>query len=192
MTASAFTVVLPVETAAKNLVNGVDALVVFAHDSTDAKAIAKAMFGGDANAAWAGATVTAIAAAADFEGWRLRVRVSATQHGVASAFDHTSVGLAGAAVADIAALMVTALNATHIDGAAFAGSTLKIAETTDGVGDSTVAVFFYPPLAQCKRDVSITDFITNLVHEGVAGAALTVDLNTSFIAPSIVGFRLGK
>lgn len=192
MTASAFSVILPTETPAKVLFNGMDAITVYAHNAADAIAIAKAQYNGDSDALWAAATATPVVAATDFTGWRLRV--SATDNLTPfTNINLTVTGAAGNAVADIAALMVTALNATVIDHAAFSGSTLTVAGTADGMGDWKLSVYFYPPSANVNSDVSITDFITNVVSAGASGDALSVDLNTSFIAPSIpVGFRLHK
>jgi hypothetical protein len=161
--------------------NGVRGAVVFAADANDAKALLKAQGAADIDAAWDGATYTEIAAGANFVGWTLRVAVThPTTH--AEVYDIEVVG-AGAndTVDEIAALMVTALEAA---GAALltpsydAGTNiLTVAAIGDAIGDHNLQAFWYPPQdAVNERRISVPGFIGAIVDAGVAAAVLTVTL----------------
>jgi hypothetical protein len=169
--------------------DGVDSLVVWAEGTTDAKLIAKAQQIGTAasDAAWDAATVTALAATADFEGWRLRVTVT----GLPTAdIDLTVVGTSSDDMDAVAALMVTALNATaDIAGAAYSSGTLTISETTDGNGDDTVTVEIFAPLSNSDfpdPSFSFTNLIGTITHEGSSGAALSVVLDNTAPVPTLI------
>lgn len=158
----------------QTLIGGGNAAVVFAENAADAKAMAASQFDGDSNALWGAATATEIAAAADFEGWRLRVAILGQENPI----DITVEGAASATVDSIAALMVTALNATtEIAGAAYNSSTqvLKVAETTDGLGDQQILVEFLPP-DTLPGAQPIPGFVSTIVDGGASGDALTVTL----------------
>lgn len=172
----AYTVTLPATTGLTKK-HGADTVVVFAENAADAKAIAKSRFDGDGSASWDAATVTEVAAAADLEGWRLRVQIVDLE----TPLDITVTGAASATVDSIAALMVTALNATApIAGAAYNSTTqeLKVAETTDGIGDKNIIVEFLPPLSTTlwPGAVSIPGFVGAIVDGGSAADAITVTL----------------
>ncbi|RPJ39852.1 MAG: hypothetical protein EHM35_01205 [Planctomycetaceae bacterium] len=164
----------------------VNALVVWAEDATDAKALAKAYRSGDSEAAWAAATVTQIAAGASFAGWRLRV-VIVTPTTLAVVGDVTVTGAAAATVDDIGTLMAAALVAADIgcDNAAYATPTLTISSIADAWGDKAVTVEFLPPVTWAGYDVPIPSLVGAIVDEGVAAAALTVALVPAHEVPNI-------
>jgi hypothetical protein len=156
--------------------NGVKGALVFAATSADALALLQAEYGDDMDSGWANATVTQIAAGADLAGWSLRVQVLNSTGSVVSA-DCTVVGAAAATIDTIAALMVTALNATApIAGAAYNAGTqvLKVAETTDNLGDHRVVVEFWPPVGTLGQKSNVAGFVASKVDVGLANAALSV------------------
>lgn len=156
------------------LKGGADAAVVFAENAADAKAMAAGQFDGDSNALWNDAVATEIVAAADFAGWQLRVAVL----GLEEPIDVTVVGAAAATVDTIAALAVTALNATDaIANAAYnaTSNTLTIAGVDDELGDKNVLVQFLPPAA-VPGGISIPGFVGTITDGGAAEDALTVVL----------------
>jgi hypothetical protein len=166
-----------------------DAITVHANSDADAIAVAQSMYDGDINALWALATVTTMAAAANMVGWRLHVKVTSPL-GV-DVVDITVVG-AGAddTIDEIAALMVIALNATVIDGAAYNAGTqvLTIAETTDGLGDHQAYVEWFPPAADVQKDVAVPGFVVSQVDGGASGDALTVTFPAdAYAVPKVYG-----
>lgn len=174
--AGAYLVQVP-EVGGQTLMGGNNAMVVYAADATDAKAICKAYYTGDSPAMWAAATATAIAAGADLEGWRLHIVVAGT-------VDVTVTGAASATVDSIGALAVTALNATAaIAGAAYNSSTnvLTIAETTDALGDLAVTAELLPPTSWADASVAIPSFVTTVVDEGAEADALKCTLVASTV-----------
>jgi hypothetical protein len=182
--AGAYLVTLPV-TAKTQLENGVDAFLVWAEDGADAKALAKAQADGDASdAAWAAATATAAAAGADLENWRLQIKISGGT--VNETF--TVAGAAAATVDTIGDLMVIALNANPtIANAAYATPNLTISSIADGIGDHTVKAYWLPPLSASDWEdptVSIPGFLGAIVHEGIAGAVLTLALVPAAAIPN--------
>jgi len=152
---------------------GHDQLIVVAESSADAKQVAKAYMGLPSDAAWAAATVTEITEGTDLADWRARVTVKDTGGVIVE-----QVTVTGVTVADfdsIAALLVTALNATSsIAGAAYSTPNLTIAETTDTLGDHTVEVAMLPPITWDDPEIAIAGLFGTITHEGVAGAALAV------------------
>ncbi len=155
-----------------------DRVIVSAATAADAKAYAKAKFGGDSPAAWDDATVTTLADVAanapGLAGWRLRVAVL----GMSPAIDITVEGTgANDTIDEIAALMVTALNATVINNAAYTAATqvLTIASGAGGddLGDKSTIVEWYPPSAEVEEDVAIPGMVVSKVHAGAAADPLT-------------------
>lgn len=172
-----------------------DAMVVSAEDADDAKAIAKSEFDGDQSAGWDAATVTALADkdlddAASLVGWKLRVRILDSDpvidlEVVGDATDDT--------IDELAALMVTALNATSIiSGAAYTPNTLTIAEGsgTDDLGDKKVEVEMVPPNS---GGVPIPGLVGTITDEGSATDDLTVVFPTdTTVVPQVFRtFRRG-
>lgn len=177
--ASAYLVQAPDE-CGQTLIGGKNAVVVYAADATDAKAVAKAHFGGDSPAMWAGATVTALAAGADLEGWRLRIALL----DAATPVDITVTAIASGSVDSLGALAVTALNAlATIAGAAYDSGTnvLTVAETTDNLGAATLTAQLLPPTSWGEATVPIPSFITTVVDTGAADDAVKCTLVASAV-----------
>ena len=151
---------------------GHDQLVVVAESAADVKQVAKAYMGLPSDAAWAAATVTEITEGTDLAGWRARVTVKDT--GVVV----EQVTVTGVTVADfdsIAALLVTALNATSsISGAAYSTPNLTIAGTTDTLGDHTVEVAMLPPITWDDPEIAIAGLFGTITHQGMFDDALAV------------------
>lgn len=156
-----------------------NALVVAAETAADARVFAASHFNGDAS--WTDATVVALTeetldASASQLGyvWQIIVTGAAGQTA-----DPIVVSVTGTGTDDldaIAALLVTALNATEIDGAAYAAPNLTVAATpTDDFGDATVIVKVTPPSGNTNADLE-SIFVVGITHEGAAAAALTVEL----------------
>lgn len=173
-----------------NRVDGTDMVVVFAADAPDAKAMAKALHSGDGNASWDAATATQIAAASDYEGWRLRVRVT-PPNGVADLYDFTYTGASSDTIdlmgAGMAALLNVPLTSTYT------GATQVLIVATgsgaDDLGDHSVLVEMLPPLTQSKDPVAIPGFIASgPTHEGSATDDLNVTLEAdAYVVPLVSG-----
>lgn len=171
---AAYLITLDAETG-QTLKEGANACIVVAENSADALAIAKSKYDGDSDSAWANATVTSLDAAADLEGFRLRVKVLDSTPQI----DVTVTGAASGTVDSIAALAVTALNALDaIANAAYNSTTqvLTIAGAADGLGDKTVEVEFLPPITGNPGATSIPGFVGAIVDNGASGDALSVTL----------------
>lgn len=170
-----------------HLKNGVNSILVWAEDATDAETLAKACHDfGASDAAWAAATYTLCAAGANFLGWRLRIKVQG-----ATGVDVTVTGAAAATVDDIGDLMVIALNATTpIANSAYATPALTISSIADGIGDHKVYAWFLPPLASTTwpdPTVSLAGAMGAIVDEGIAAAVLTIQLVPAVAIPALVG-----
>lgn len=174
-------------TAAGSRVNGVNGMVIVAETAADAKAIAQSKFGNDSNFLWANATATAAAATADMAGYTLNIKIISPAG--ATVVNVTVTGAASATLDSIGALAVTALNATApIAGAAYASNSLKVAETTDNLGDHRLVVTFAPPVATYEVPKHIPGLIGSLTHQGIVAAVLTVPFAADgYTVPNIVG-----
>lgn len=174
----AYTVIRPDLTGA-TAVSGHNAVVVFAADATDAKAMAKALHPGDSGALWDAATVTELVAATDMTGWRARCTVSNVSTGAVVA-DVTVTAAASDVIDDMGTDLATALNATaSIAGAGYVIATqvLTVAETTDTLGDHAVTLEFFPPTSYALgQDVAVPSFVASITDEGAGGAALSATL----------------
>lgn len=174
--------------AAKTRFRGGDAMIVSAADATDAQAIVNAMFSGDS--AWSDATYTVIAdvtqaTANGLVGWVFTITIATATPIVVSATGTAT----NDTIDEIAALLVTALNATAINGAAYNAGTqvLTIAETTDALGDKAVTVTATPPVATYPGAVPVAGMIGTIVDEGIAGAALTVAFKAdTYVVPRVL------
>jgi hypothetical protein len=156
---------------------------VVAETTDDAKAILKSLYGDVVDAGWDNATYTEMAAAADLEAWTARAIVTKANGDVAA--DVTVTGAAAATVDTIAALLVTALNATSaISNASYNSSTnvLTVAGTSDGIGDGHFYLAFSPP----GSSVAIPGFVGSHTEGGSAGAALSAPLAAdTYTVPSV-------
>lgn len=171
----AYLVQVDPEVGGQYLLGGHDSHIVFAADAAGARAAAKARFGGDNDTLWGDSNVvdvTEVAVGADLEDWKFELDI----YDVDARTPVESISVTGAASAtpdSIAALAVTALNATDsIAGAAYdaTGNVLTVAETTDGIGDHTVVQRWIPPWGES----SFSAFEGSITDGGSAGAALTV------------------
>lgn len=185
--AGAYLVSIGGQVEGRTLRNGVDSVVVYANDATNAKAIAEASFGYVAPAVWAAATATLVAGGADLTGWNFRVRVIKVSDGTTTV-DVTYTGVTSDTFDLVGAALVTALNATApIAGAAYNSSTqvLKVAETTDNLGDHQLVYTFSPPGA--NQNVHIPGFVTAHVDLGASGDALTLTLAADgYTIPAVI------
>jgi len=171
--------------------NGVEALVVHAADEADAKAAANSHFGVDSLAIWDAATATAISAAVTtLTGVVYRVKViKPSDQSVAADVSVDITGLGTKTFDGVAAALATALNALdNIAGAAYDATTnvLKVAETTDALGDHQVIV------TATKNGVAIPGYVGAITHKGASGAALTVALPADNYAIAQVQAEVAK
>lgn len=162
---------------ASTAVEGARSMIVFANSTTQAKEVAAAKFNGDA-AAWGSATVTDLDNTADWEGWTIQIVISTATPKV---FTYTSTST-NDTIDEIAAALVTLINAdADIAGAAYNSTTqvLKVAETTDGLGDKQLNVSFTPPGGLDP----IASLVGVIVDGGASSDALTVTLPADALVP---------
>jgi hypothetical protein len=156
---------------------GANELVVQANSEAQAKEAAAAHYDGD-GAIWSTATVTELASTDDWEGWTFRVSICTT---VPKVFTYVGTA-ANDTIDEIAAQLVILLNAdADIAGAAYntTTQTLKIAETTDALGDKKCIVEIIPPSGYS----SVDSLVGTLTDEGASGDALTVVLPADNVVP---------
>lgn len=177
------------EDAKTHLEEGKDSLVVSAESSAEAILTAKAYLQLPSDAAWAAATPALLAHVTDLVGWRLKIDVNDTNGDNVESVTVTAAS--GDDFDDMGADAATALNATtSIAGAAYSTPNLKVAETTDTLGDHTVVAKFLPPVTWDDSTIAFPSMIGTITHEGIAGAALNVVLN-DVVAPTIL-YQLGS
>lgn len=166
--------------------NRARAAVVYADNATDARELLEALYSGDSDALWANSTATAMAAAANMLGWGMRVivRDNVTLAIVADC-SVTNTG-SDDTIDELGALMVIALNATAaIAGAAYSSNVLKVAETTDGLGDNIVEAYIYSTYSTA---VPIPGFVGVITDGGASSDALTVAVCAdAYTIPNVVG-----
>ena len=173
----AYLVTLDRTKSGHTIVQGADAMVIFAASATAAKQAAAAKFEGDGLAWLNDSTATEIVAGADWQGWTFRVSILGgfgtggneprTVAVVGDATDNT--------VDEIAAALVTALNG--LDGIANAAytaatNTLTVAAAADALGNQKLEVSIIPP----GGSASIASLVGAITDGGVAAADLTVVL----------------
>ena len=163
-----------------NLVNGADAMVVFAADATQAKEIAAAQNEADGQAWIVDGTATEVVAATDWEGWTFSGSLSSGQSASYTADDtNNTIDL-------IAAQLVILFNAqTGIGNAAYNSTTnvLTIAGVADNLGDQKAAFQIKPPTSV----ESVPSLVGTIVDEGVVGADVTVALPAdAAVVPQVV------
>lgn len=167
--AAAYVVSLSGAGTARHLQNGVDMVVVHANDATDAKAMAKAAMGADANDLWDDADVTAIVAASNFIGYRFVIKEYTEAGVLARSCDVTAAGAAQDTIDEIGAVLATALGG----GAAYTSGTQVLLLSAAGSGDHVLVVEVFPPAAT-GQDAPIPGFVASKVDGGAAGDALSV------------------
>ena len=155
--------------------NGTNTMVVFANSSADARAIAKAKFGGDADPAWDDAQVTEVVQATDAEGFRLRVAILDSSPIV----DVSVLGGPADQIDDLGLAMAAQLNLEPIIGGAVytVGTNVLIVAAgsgADDLGDRTLVVELLAP----SSNVAIPGGVVSITDQG----ASTDDLSTT-LAP---------
>lgn len=173
----AYLVTLDRTKSGHTIVQGADAMVIFAASATAAKQAAAAKFEGDGLAWLNDSTATEIVAGTDWQGWTFRVAILG---GFGTGGDEPrTVAVVGDAtdntVDEIAAALVVALNA--LDGIANAAynattNTLTVAAAADALGDQKLEVSIIPP----GGSASIASLVGTITDGGVASADLTVVL----------------
>lgn len=173
----AYLVTLDRTKSGHTIVQGADAMVIFAASATAAKQAAAAKFEGDGLAWLNDSTATEIVAGTDWQGWTFRVAILG---GFGTGGDEPrTVAVVGDAtdntVDEIAAALVTALNA--LDGIANASynastNTLTVAAAADALGNQKLEVSIIPPAGAS----SIASLVGTITDGGVAAADLTVVL----------------
>lgn len=190
--AAAYLVTLPSE-GGQTLINGVNALVVYADSDTAAKEAAAAAFSGDSK--WTGATATAIAAiaAGDYDGWTMRVKLYDPDDVRNPVVNVAVTGDATTNLIDeMAAAMVTALNNTALLTAAAYDSTTQVLTvvdaSTDAYGDHILEVEF----THADFPIPVASLVGTIADEGTAGSSdVTVTLKADAYGPPKLygGFR---
>ena len=153
-------------------------LIVGANNAADAKTFAVSHFNGDSS--WADATATAIAtstldASASMLGWVWKISIAGGAAQTVDPIDVTYTGAGTDDLDDVAAELVTLLNATEIDNAAYAAPNLTLSSIADDIGDAEVVVKVTPPSGNTKTDLNAL-FVASITDGGIAGAALVVAL----------------
>lgn len=173
--AAAYLVTLP-DRAGYTLLEGVDRMVVYAASADQAKEVAKAYFDGVGAAVWGDATVTEVAVAANLIGYTFHVQVIQPDGDVLYDVSVPCTAAASDTVDEVAALLVTALEAL---GAALltpsydAGTqVLTVAAAGDMIGDHRVVAEVYR--TDSEDQTPIPGFVASITDEGMAGAALSV------------------
>jgi hypothetical protein len=179
----AYFVSIPASVSSKTLRGGVDSVVVFAADEANAKAIAKAAMGSDANTLWDNATVTTIAAAANWIGYRFRFIQTTPAGVVVKDIPLTATGAGQDTLDEIGAALATAIGG----GAAYNGTTQVLTVAASGSGDHSLSLEAYLPEAQSEELVPIPGVIGAYVHRGSAGSALSVALAAdAHVIPTLI------
>lgn len=155
-------------------------LVVQAESAADAKVMAASYFDGDGS--WADATATALTAttldtAGSMTGWVWTIKITGAAGQSVDPIEVSVTGDSDDDLDDIAGKLVTALNATEIDNAAYAAPNLTVASGSGGddLGDAQVEVVVNPPSGNTIADLSSL-LVASITDEGLASAALTVAL----------------
>jgi hypothetical protein len=159
----------------QSFTNGRDALLIYADSAAGAKSVAKnvKIGSGYSPEMWDAATVTEIAAAADLEGFRLRVAIYDED------IDVTVTGAAGDDIDDLGTDMATALNAlpgTPVTASYDADTNVLIA-AVDGEVSGPWAVELLPPLSDTIYEnptTPLADFITGVTATGGSNEVQTL------------------
>jgi hypothetical protein len=186
-----YRVEIPGNTPGLTTKNGHTVMVVEAATGADAIVFAQGYYGEDAASdGFAVAVATEIDVAADMSpfdnelGDELAYKILITVRGgtVNANFEYT--GIAGDAIADMWDAMVLVCNANAaIAGSAFATPLFTISDIADGIGDHTVTVTF-----TLGGSPTIASYTAAIVHEGIAGAVLTIATEAAPVIPTIVPF----
>jgi hypothetical protein len=182
-----YEVAIPDNTPGVSTSHGHDVMFVEAASGADAIAIAQGQYRGARSASFAAAVATEVTVAADLspvtnvagEVIPFTLTVSITGDDTNETFSYEAA--ATDSYADVFDAMVILLNAhADIAGAAFGSNLLTVAAIGDGIGDHTLtATFTY------GDGPTIPSFLSTVVHEGIAGAVLTVATNASVVLPTV-------
>jgi hypothetical protein len=170
--------------------NGIDAYVVQANNSTEAKALAKGAVNGDSDAVWDAATVTDLSTAGPvaLTGWVFAIGIN-----TASPIAVSVTGDSDDTLDDVGAKLVTALNATVINAAAYNTGTnvLTVAAVADGIGDKTVTITVTPPEGVYATGGFVQgNLVASKTDGGIAAADLRVTFSTSWVVPGrLTGYK---
>lgn len=165
-------------------------LLVQAETEADAKVMAASHFNGDGS--WANATATALTAStldadASLLGWTFKIVVTGAAGQTVDPIVASTVGAGTDDLDAVAADLVTALNATEIDNAAYAAPNLTVSSIADGIGDATVVLEVYPPSGNTTANLAaLFTGAGGITHEGIAGAALVIALVADTEATPVV------
>jgi len=176
-----YTVILPA-TAQSVLHDGITQHIVEAASSAEALVAVKAVSTADMNVVWDQATVTALVQ--NLEGVVFTITVA---EGTPEVMTYT--GVADDLWSDVATALQTACNVPYTstwtaETEVGLSGTLKIADgTADTLGDMVVTVSAIGPNAEVLTDV----FFTNLVHDALASADLSVDILSTCPTPRVIG-----
>lgn len=172
--------------------NGVNAYLVQANSTAEAKQLAKVAVDGDSDALWAAATVADAAAAVTLmTGWTVRIQVNTSTP--------VDVSVVGGGADDLDAIMakvVTALlTGTGSVGTAISGTAhsaynsstnvLTVSSIADGIGNKTLTVTVTPPTGLFQTDYTWdqTNVYLSKVDGGISGAVLTATFSTTWVVP---------
>lgn len=172
--------------AAVQRVGHVDAFIVQANTSAEAKAIARAaaaVLGDGSDALWAAATVEDLSLTPDLAGWVFTVTLDAlgtpkvlTYTGIAGdTVDLVGAGLAAAGVA-------ISLTSSYNSGT----NVLTVSSTGDAKGDKTLAAVVTPPATAFPVGTTVTTPFGTIVQSGSSGAATSVVLSLTWVIPSTI------
>lgn len=172
------------------LKKGHNLMIVEADSAAEAKTVAESHFGSDA--AWANATVTEVAAAADMSPytdgdgkaavWTVEVVLTGGAVPINDVIKYTCI--AADALTDAMDGIVVALNAeATIANAAWASPNLTIASGGGGddLGDHTATCVVK------RNGVTQAGFVTSVTSGGVANAALSAVVDAGIVIPSVMG-----
>lgn len=173
-----------------NTYDGMRNFTVFATTAAQARESVRTQFGNDYLTAeiMAAATVTELAAATDWAVpnlWNFQIRFTAV-NGTVRANVTVQSSAADNTVDEIAALLVTALNATILDNAAYNSTTqvLTVSTIGDAFGDHSIEVWAWP-VNGARQDGASGSFFGAIVHRGITGAATQVTLAADAAVPPV-------
>lgn len=168
------------------LLNGDNALLIEADDITDARTIVDILTAGhEAEGAWTNATLALVPSddvaplvnpkRAAVQNFVLTINIA----GADTNETFVETGVAGDTFSGLLDKMVIQLNAhPDIAGADWSTPLFTIAAIGDDIGDHTVIVTWQ------LDGTEIASVIGAIVHEGIAGAVLTVTMSTGVTVPS--------
>jgi len=187
-------------TVVHTIKENVDTMQVAAAAGADAIAAAQAYYGG--TSPWSDAVATALVdtvtvnTASALIGWRFRISINDPDGSLVEEVTLTGAGTSYDTLDEIGTQLAVLLNATtSIANAAYNATTqvLTCADIADGLGDHTLTVEVLPPPRTnsagdvLSDDVAQPGFIVAIVHEGIAGAVLTVEFPAdTYVVPLVL------